>query len=65
MEMADASMMFDDEAFYFENRNAMDGVDKLNNQQIALKVHAVLSQMSSELPSLRDFRKMVEDHVKG
>lgn len=65
MDMANASMMFEDDMLLFENKAVVEGVPVLNNQQIARKVHAITEQIESDLEAINQFKKLILDHVSA
>ena len=65
MEMADAAMVFEDDMILFENKHTMKGASILNNQQIGLKVLAIIQQIEDDNDLLKKFLEMVRDHVKN
>lgn len=65
MDMANASMMFEDDMLLFENKALVEGVPVLNNQQIARKVHAITEQIESDLEAINQFKKLILDHVSA
>ncbi len=65
MELADATMAFEDDMLLFENRSVQSGVPTLNNQQIARKIQAIVEQVETDLPALVQFKKLIEAHVQS
>ena len=64
-EMANGVLIFEDDMITTENKDLMEGLPVLNNQQIVLKVLSIIQQIESEMPSLNSFRDMIRDHAKG
>ena len=64
METSDSAMVFEDDMLLFENKAPQKGIPTMNNQQIALKVLAIVQQIEEEIPALNEFKKMIKSHVQ-
>jgi len=64
MDMDTASLVFEDDSLFFENK-PINNIDqpRLNNQQLTLKVLAVVEQMDMTNRPLKTFRKILAEHV--
>lgn len=65
MDTDKAVLIFEDDSFLFENKGTGAGGNTLNNQQIALKAHAILQQMESDEMALIQFKEMLAKHVQS
>jgi len=66
IDLASASLVYEMDSFFFENKELDSKIfPKLNNQQIALKVYAILQQMETGTAALEQLKKIVAAHVQA
>lgn len=66
IDLASATLVYEMDSFFFENKELDSKVfPKLNNQQIALKVHAILQQMDTGSAALEQLKNIVATHVQA
>jgi hypothetical protein len=66
MDLSSASLLYDGESFFYENKNLDPNIfPRLNNHQILLKSHAILQQMGGDgNPALLALKQLIEQNAQ-
>ena len=56
-------LIYEEESFFFENKDINRGTDPLNNQQVILKAESIIAQMNSDIKVFQEFKKVILEQI--